>query len=200
MKKLHPTQKKLLEILKANLAEPLTIRELQEILHLSSTSLVHHHIQQLEKKGHLKRNPANSTDYQIINDSEKQITYLNLYGMAQCGPNGRLLDGNPIDRIPISTKILGASGENSFIVEAAGDSMIPKIHAGDLVVAQKTQHADDGTIVVCVNKGKAFIKKIVYQKEEVHLHSLNPAYPPFSADSQSFAIEGIVKSVLTYSF
>ena len=45
MKKLHPTQQKLLEILKVQFEDPLTIREIQSKLDLSSPSVVHHHIQ-----------------------------------------------------------------------------------------------------------------------------------------------------------
>ena len=93
MKRLHPTQKKLLVILKDNLDDPLTIREIQDILNISSTSVVAHHINQLEKKGYLKRNPNNPKDYQVLTDSpEKLITYLNLYGLANCGPKGSILD------------------------------------------------------------------------------------------------------------
>ena len=107
MKKLHVAQQKLIKILKNNITDPLTIRELQEELGVSSTSVVHHHIQQLEKKGYLRRNPSNPRDYQILADSpDKKITYINLYGLAHCGPEGRILDDDPIDRIPIASQIL----------------------------------------------------------------------------------------------
>ncbi|MFA5749743.1 MAG: ArsR family transcriptional regulator, partial [Candidatus Shapirobacteria bacterium] len=97
MKNISPVQQKLLSTLKNNINNPLTVRELQEDLDLSSPSLVQHHIVQLEKLGYLKRNPTNPRDYQIVSDGpEKLITYLNLYGLAQCGPKGSLLDGDPI--------------------------------------------------------------------------------------------------------
>jgi repressor LexA len=77
MKKLHEKQQQLSHILKENIDDPLTIRELQDRLSISSPSVVHHHIQQLEKKGYLKRNPSNPQDYQILSESpEKKITYL----------------------------------------------------------------------------------------------------------------------------
>jgi SOS-response transcriptional repressor LexA len=49
-KTLNSTQKQLLDLLKENPHESHTIREFQEILNLSTTSLVHHHLKQLEKK------------------------------------------------------------------------------------------------------------------------------------------------------
>ena len=157
---LHPAQKKLIDILKDNFAEPLTIRQLQEYLGVSSPSVVQHHIFQLEKKGFLRRNPSNPRDYQILADSpEKRVVFINLYGMAQCGPSGSMLDGNPIDRIPVATKLLGFPASQAFLVKAKGTSMIPKINPGDLVIAKKSSDAPDDSIVVCCNNGEVLIKK-----------------------------------------
>jgi len=199
MKNISPVQQKLLSTLKNNINNPLTVRELQEDLDLSSPSLVQHHIVQLEKLGYLKRNPTNPRDYQIVSDGpEKLITYLNLYGLAQCGPKGSLLDGDPIDRIPISSKLLSFRADQAFMVKAKGDSMIPKINNGDLVIAQKKSEANNGDIVVCVNDSVAIIKKIKKDKNGTILISLNDKYEPFIA-SKDFRVEGIVKGVLSYS-
>jgi repressor LexA len=200
MKKLHTTQEKLLKLLKNNIEEPLTIRQLQAELGVSSTSIIHHHLRQLEKKGYLRRNPYNTQDYQILTDSpDKKIAFLNLYGMAQCGPSGSILDGNPIDRIPISTKILGFSSSDAFLVKARGDSMEPKIKNGDLVIVKKSAAADNGNIIVCVNNSEVLIKKIQKNGDKNILTSLNQTYEPFLADENNFKIEGIVKSVLSYT-
>ena len=198
MKKLHSLQKKLLKILKDNIDDPLTVRELQDALKASSPSVVHHHILQLENKGYLRRNPNNPKDYQVLSDSpEKTITYINLYGLAQCGPKGSILDGNPVERIPIASKILGFSSYEAFMVKAKGNSMSPKINDNDLVIAKRSKTADNGDIVVCVNNGEALIKKLKKGKETI-LISLNPVFEPFLA-SRDFRIEGIVKSVLSYN-
>lgn len=194
---LHPIQQKLLDLLVKNIDEPLTIREMQDILDVSSTSVVAHHLTQLEKKGYLKKNPANPRDYQILKDApEKQITYLNLYGLAHCGPNGSILDGNPVERIPISIRLISFPSGEAFMVKAKGDSMEPKINESDLVIARKTDDADSGSIVVCVNDGEALIKKIKKEGRNVILISLNPKYQPFLA-ARNFKIEGEVKSVIT---
>ena len=197
MKKLHKVQEKLLQILKRTVTDPLTIREMQNEMGISSPSVVYHHIQQLEKKGYLRRNPVNPKDYQILADTpDKKITYLNLYGLATCGPKGSILDDDPVDRIPISSKILGFPSSEAFMVKANGDSMIPKINDGDLVIARKTKDAENGSIVICVNDGKALIKKIQKGKEII-LSSLNSSYNSFVA-AKDFRIEGLVRGVYTY--
>jgi len=200
-KNLHPTQKKLLDILVKNTDDPPTIREMQEILDISSPSVVAYHLEQLEKNGYLKRNPYNPRDYQILKDApEKKVAYLNLYGLAHCGPNGSILDGNPIDRVAISTRLLSFSSSEAFMVKAKGDSMAPKINEGDLVIARKNDTPESGSIVVCINDGESLIKKIEIENEKNKkryiLISLNPKYPPFLAKSD-FRIEGEVRGVIT---
>ena len=78
MKALHPKQIKLLEILKTNISDPLTLDELADRLDVSGRSVVFHHLKQLEKKGFLKRNPANPRDYIILKDPERNVIYLNM--------------------------------------------------------------------------------------------------------------------------
>ncbi len=205
MQPLHPVQKKLLEVLKANMDDPLTIRQLMKLASASSPSVIHHHITQLEKKGLLRRNPSNPSDYQVLmGEPEKEIAFLNLYGLAQCGPKGSILDGNPVDRIRISSKFLGFSALDAFAVKAKGTSMLPKIKPGDLVIAKRSNTFNNGDVVICVNNGEALIKKVqIITKDDEHiaynLISVNSQnYPPFLA-GEDFRVEGIVRGVLTYS-
>ena len=196
---LHPNQKKLIDLLKTHKHDPLSVRDLQNLIGASSPSVVQHHIKQLEAKGYLRRNPANPYDYQILaTKPDRDITYLNLYGMAQCGPNGSILDGNPIDQIPISTKILGFSSTDAFMVKAKGDSMKPKINPGDLVIVKKVRKANNGDLVVCVNNEEVLIKKYQNIGRQILLTSLNPEFTPFIA-APDFKIEGIVRGIINYS-
>jgi repressor LexA len=200
MKTLHPSQKKLLDILKKTITDPLTIRELCVRLNVSSPSVVHHHILQLVKKGYLKRNPSNPTDYQVLSDSpDASIVYLNLYGLAQCGPNGSILDGNPVDSIPISSRLLSVPASEAFLVKARGDSMSPRINEKDLVIAKRSDQAPDGAIIVCVNNEKALIKKLCSHGKTRFLTSINQKYAPIPA-LKDFRIEGIVKGVISNNF
>lgn len=195
-KPLHPIQKKLLEILVKNADEPLTIREMQDVVGASSTSVVSHHLTQLENKGYLKKNPSNPRDFTILKQPDKEIAYLNLYGLASCGPNGSVLDGEPLDKIAISTKLLSFPSNKAFMVKAKGNSMLPKINSGDFVIAKQAGEASDGEIVVCVNNGEALIKKFKREKNNILLISLNTEFTPFSA-ADDFRIEGIVKGVVS---
>lgn len=198
MKKLHPTQEKLLKLLSKNIDEPLTVRQLQDELGVSSTSVVAHHIDQLEKKGYLKRNPGNAQDYQVLTDPERPVAYLNLYGLAQCGPNGSILDGNPIERIAIATRLLTFPAVEAFMVRARGDSMEPAINEGDYVIARRTSEERDNQVVVCVNDGEALIKVLRLDDRGLILQSLNSNIRPFLA-ADDFRIEGEVRGIFKSS-
>lgn len=201
---LHSAQLKLLTLLRDNKDEPLSIRQLMDEIEAKSPSVVQHHLVQLERKGYLKRNPNNPRDYQILADSpDKQFTYLNVYGMASCGPRGTIFDGNPIDRISISTRLLSFASCDAFIVKARGTSMKPRIYPGDLVVAKKAQDIENNKVAVCVNNGEVLIKKIqkiIKKSGEItyNLISINPEQPAFPA-SEDFRIAGEVKLVLKYT-
>lgn len=198
---LHPKQQEILDLLKKNIDEPLTLRGIQKILSISSSSLVHHHLVQLEKRGYLKRNPANPQDYQILSDSpEKNLTFLNLYGLAKCGPDGSILTGNPLEKIPVSTRILNIPSQNAFLVKASGDSMKPRIRDGDLVLVERTNNTcNSGDIIVCVNNEIALIKKYTEENGQRFLISLNPDYQPI-IPTDDFRVEGKVKGLISYFY
>ena len=183
MKALHAKQAQLLEILKANISDPLTMEELAERLNVSSKSVVFHHITQLEKKGYLKRNPANPRDYIVLKDPERNVIYLNMYGMAKCGPEGTILDGTPTRVVPVDPSMIYFPACRGFMVEAKGDSM-------------QTMIAPHDCIVVCVNNGEVMVKRFTQDGNNVILQSENPAYNPIVADQTAFHVEGIVRSII----
>ena len=196
--KLHKTQEKLLDLLSDNIDSPLSMRQIGDELDLSSPSLVHHHICQLEKKGFLKRNPNNPADYQILTTAEEPITFLNLYGSAKCGSEGTILSGNPISRIPLSSKLISFSIEQAFLIKAEGDSMTPEIRNEDLVVAKKQQTAENGEIVICSLDGEVRIKKFREITYGVYmLESINQKYDPIIVkEGMTFNIEGVFKGLI----
>ncbi|GAB3005207.1 transcriptional repressor LexA [Cyclobacterium sediminis] len=196
--KLHKTQEKILSMLTSNLEGALTIRRLKEVLELSSTSLVHHHIAQLEKKGYLKRNPNNRADFQVLFNPEAPVTFINLYGLAKCGPNGILLSGDPIDRIPLPSSLIKFPIEDAFLVKAIGDSMEPEIKSNDLIIAKKQRVFNNGDIVICTYNEQTIIKKIrCLESERIMLESLNSEYDPIILNNEEdINVQGVFKGLI----
>jgi repressor LexA len=199
MKKLHLTQEKLLKLLKDNIDNPLTIRELGFEIGEDSPGVVYHHLMQLEKKGYLKRNPNNSKDYILMDSPDKKIVYLNKYGTAKCGPGGLILDGSIVDRVPMPSSLLKFPAAEAFIVEAKGDSMEPKIKNGDIIIAHQQNTAEHLDLVVCTYKEEVLIKQFLVANGVLLLSSLNNIkYPPMRVTKQDLKIAGVVKNILHY--
>lgn len=197
MKKLHPTQKQLLDLLSKLSGEGYTIRELQESLSLSTPSLVFFHLQQLEKKGYIERNPMNPADYRVRQPPEESGLFLvNLYGLARCGPSGTILSGDVEERIELPPQFAGINLRSPFMVRAHGDSMEPRILDGDLVLFEARTEVPDGSVIACSDNGRAYIKRMVRAGKKILLYSLNPKYEPFPADPETFRIEGLAQAVL----
>ncbi|WP_428048815.1 LexA family protein [Candidatus Avelusimicrobium caledoniensis] len=200
MKALHPKQEKLLEILKSHIADPLTMEELAEQLNVSAKSVVFHHIKQLEKKGFLKRNPANPRDYMILKDPEKNVIYLKMYGMAKCGPAGTILDGTPTRIVPVDPSMIYFPACKGFMVEAKGDSMESLISPKDWLIVEQSHQPKNKDVVVCVNNGEVLVKRFTKDGANIILQSENPHYTPIVADKTSFHVEGIVRSIIKRNF
>ena len=199
MKALHPKQTELLEILKSNISDPLTMEKLADRLNVSGKSVVFHHIKQLEKKGFLKRNPANPRDYMILKDPERNVVYLKMYGMAKCGPAGTILDGTPTRVVPVDPSMVYFPVGKGFMVEAKGDSMEHLISPKDWLIVETNHLPKNKDVVVCVNNGEVLVKRFNNDGKNVILQSENPAYAPIVADPATFHVEGIVRSIIKRS-
>jgi repressor LexA len=199
MNDLHPRQIKLLQLLKDNIDNPLMMSELSEEAEIYSPGVLYHHLRQLEKKGYLKRNPDNPKDYNILDSPEKSVVYINKYGLAHCGPDGSLLSGNVIDRVPIASSLLRFQASLAFIVEAKGDSMEPKIVNGDIIIAKRQNICESGDLIVCVYNERVLIKQFLLVSKRIVLNSLNSKYKLIEVfNYNDLRIEGVVKNILHY--
>ncbi|MGB2579607.1 repressor LexA [Elusimicrobium simillimum] len=197
--KLHKNQQSILKLLEKHIAEPLSMEELANELEISSKSVIHHHITQLEKKGYIIRNATNPHYYQIKNPEEK-VLYLPMYGMAKCGPSGTILDGTPTRIVPVDPAMVQFPIKRGFMVEAKGTSMEDLIHAKDWLIVEQTNTPRPNDIVVCVNNEETMVKRFVKDGGSILLVSDNRKFIPIIADPDTFKVEGIVRSVIKKSF
>lgn len=64
-----------------------------------------------------------------------------------------------------------------FALRVKGDSMLPRIIEGDVVIVKQQDYADNGdTVVVYVNGYEATLKKIKFSDAGIYLIPNNPAY------------------------
>ena len=81
-----------------------------------------------------------------------------------------------------------------------GDSMYPKIEDEDIVVVRKQSSVDSGQIaVVLIDNEDGLVKKVIYDKDTIELHSINPEYQTkiFNGkDVLRVSIVGLVRQII----
>ena len=88
-------------------------------------------------------------------------------------------------------------GATLFALRVRGDSMKgAAILAGDLVICEPRQYAENSEIVVAlINQEEATIKRFFLRKNHIELHPENPAYRPKSYNFSEVLVQGKVIGV-----
>ena len=65
-----------------------------------------------------------------------------------------------------------------FALKVTGNSMLPLLSDGDLVIVHDQDDVESGqTAVVLINGEEATVKKVIKTNEGIELHAMNPYYP-----------------------
>ncbi len=67
--------------------------------------------------------------------------------------------------------------ESTFFVRASGDSMLPEIKTGDILIVDRSYKALDQSLIAVFYNGNPLCKKLYQRGEECRLQSLNKDYP-----------------------
>ncbi|MBF82191.1 MAG: LexA repressor [Actinobacteria bacterium] len=138
---------------------PPTVREIGQAVGLNSPSTVHNHLNTLQDKGYLRRDPTKNRAIEVHWDAgsgavidRRPVTHVPLVGDVAAG-SGVLAAQNVEEVMPLPSDLTG-EGE-LFMLRVRGDSMIEAgIFDGDFVVARKQETADSGEIVVAGISGE----------------------------------------------
>lgn len=199
-----------------NRGYPPSIREIGEIVGLTSTSSVAHQLRTLEKMGFIKRDPNRPRALEVFlpevlaarrSISSADDTGFDPTGIGDAMPNaeyvplvGRIAAGAPIlaeERVdevfPLPKSLVGDG--TLFMLEVSGDSMIDAaICHGDYVVIRQENTARNGDIVAAMIDGEATVKTYKKVGNQVWLIPHNDAYEPI--DGNNASILGKVTAVL----
>ncbi|MGN1297712.1 MAG: LexA family protein [Clostridia bacterium] len=87
-----------------------------------------------------------------------------------------LAEENVVDYITLKENIPNI--KEYYALRITGDSMLPLLSEGDLVIVHDQDDVESGqTAVVLINGEEATVKKVVKTNEGIELHSMNPYYP-----------------------
>ena len=179
---------------------PPSVREIGEVVGLSSPSTVHSHLSTLASEGFIRRDPTKPRAIEVIRldgaipISRAAVRDVPLVGSIAAG--SPILAEEDIEEIyPLPTELVGQ--EPVFMLTIRGDSMI---NAGildrDYVVVQKQKTARKGQIVAALIGGEeATVKRFEKTDLGVVLHPENDSYEPI-VYNDGIEILGVVVAVL----
>jgi repressor LexA len=176
---------------------PPSVREIGEAVGLSSSSTVHNHLNQLERRGLIKRDPSKSRTVQLVQDADLDNQRRNAVSVPIVGNVAAgapiLAEQNVEDHLLLSPEL---AQEGYFLLKVRGDSMVNAgILDGDMVLVRPQQEATNGSIVVALVDGDATVKRIERGNGHVRLIAENPAYEPIVSSNVSLvgAVRGVIR-------
>lgn len=186
MQKLSKRQQMIYDFIKSEVevkGYPPSVREIAKAVGLASSSTVHGHLERIENKGYIRRDPTKPRAIEILDQNVSDVEK----DMARYAPViGKVTAGTPITAIenieeytPVPSSI--AQGNDSiFILEVEGESMINAgILNGDRVIVKQQSTANNGEIVVAMtDDDEATVKRFYKEKDHVRLQPENDAMEP----------------------
>ena len=211
---LNNRQQQILDFLRSHSrdhAYPPTVREIGQAVGLSSSSTVQNHLNSLEARGFIRRDPAKSRTVEVVQADGATAAPTNAHSAAgniiALPLVGRVAAGTPVlaeqnveDHITVGTEI--ARDDSSYALTVHGDSMINAgIHDGDIVVVRPRHDAPaNGTIVVAriendlTGESEVTVKRFYRDGSRVRLQPENPSLEP--SYPKQLELEGVVTAVI----
>jgi repressor LexA len=167
-----------------------SMREIADLVGLSSVASVSYQLDNLEEKGYIRRQENLSRNVEVIiapegwDEIETSDNTIPLAASTVVPMVGHIAAGVPIlaeenmtEKYPLPKELVG-SGE-LFMLKINGDSMIDAaICEGDWVVIRKQNYADNGDIVAAEIEGEATLKVFKQRDGKTWLLPRNSAYEP----------------------
>lgn len=163
---------------------PPSVREIGDAIGVTSTSTVHSHLEKLEKRGLIRRDPTKPRAIEIMDDSYRtQPTQsVPLLGKVTAGiPISAIEDVEEYIALPAE---FASSGE-VFALHVSGESMIDAgILDGDIVFVKRQATANNGDIVVAMTEDdEATVKRFFKEKTCIRLQPENKQMEPLRYDT-----------------
>lgn len=165
---------------------PPAVREICKGLDLSSPATVQAHLNELVKKGYIKKTESKFRTIELLVDNEfiernethEDVVSVPLLGKISCGNPIEAIE-NPDEFFTLPASLIPAR-ESIFTLKCQGDSMINVgIYDKDIVIIQKQNVARNGDIVAAMtNEGEVTLKTFYKEIDHIRLQPENDTMSP----------------------
>ncbi len=188
MKKITPKQQEILNYLKDYIRDkgfPPSVREIGYAVSLKSTSSVFSHLEALEKKGAIYRDPSKPRCIEILDDSfnaaRKNVINVPIIGTVTAGLPILAVE-NHDGYFPIPNDYV-TDYDSCFMLRVKGESMINAgIYDGDLILVRQQNTADNGDYVVALIGDTVTVKTFYKEDGHFRLQPENDIFTPIIVD------------------
>jgi len=183
LESLSSRQKEIFEFIKEEVSKrgyPPSVREIGKAVGLSSSSTVHAHLSQLEKKGYIRKDPTKPRAIEVLEGQEflysRDISPVPMVGNVTAG-QPILAEENITDYFPLPKDLV--QEDTAFMLSIEGDSMINAgILDGDYVIVKQQSTASNGDIVVALLENEATVKRFYQEGDYIRLQPENDYFEP----------------------
>lgn len=194
MQKLSKRQQMIYDFIRSEVemkGYPPSVREIAKAVGLASSSTVHGHLERIENKGYIRRDPTKPRAIEILELSDMEqanrdtARYVPVIGKVTAGvPITAIENIEEYTPVPSSSTNLN---DNVFVLIVEGESMINAgIHDGDRVIVKQQNTADNGEIVVAMTEDdEATVKRFYKEKDHFRLQPENDMLEPLRIDQVS---------------
>jgi repressor LexA len=180
---------------------PPSVREIGEVVGLSSSSTVHAHLKTLETLGYLRRDPSKPRAIEVFFEpttgasvERRPVRHVPLIGEVAAG-TGVLSEERVEEVLPLPEDFTGDG--NLFMLRVRGDSMIEAgILTGDYVVVRQQDVRNGDTVVAGIPGDEATVKEYKRSGSKITLTPRNQRLEPMVFDASEVTIFGKVVTVL----
>jgi len=177
-----------------------TVRDILKGCNISSTAVVQHHLNILEREGHIHRDPEVFRSIQLVD--RKLTVRVPLLGYIAAGepipvPGSDTWQKEAAEALELTEELIPC--KDVYALKVKGLSMIDSlIDDGDIVLMEATETADDGDMVAVWLKDKqeVTLKRLFREKETVRLQPSNATMQPIFVDPQNVEVQGKVVGVI----
>jgi repressor LexA len=175
-------QKRVYDFIKEFIQEhdmPPSFTEIKEYFGFGSLNAVNDHIENLVRKGFLRKGLSNQKRSIALTEERKSAISLPLLGLVRAGQPIDVCE--TLDYVDVPEDMV-AKGEN-VALRVIGNSMIESgICDGDTIIVRRQTTAENGQIVVALIDNQATIKEIQYNKGKIELL-------PHNSDMESILVK-----------
>ncbi|MEJ7901757.1 MAG: transcriptional repressor LexA [Thermomicrobiales bacterium] len=208
MKSLSQRQQDILDFIGAFLDSndyPPTIRDIQQELRISSTSVVDYNLKVLEERDHIRRNRNISRGIEVVGrgPSRSNVVSIPVIGQIAAGlpiPVPGQLEGSDVaDMIELSHEFAPRGSADLFALRVRGHSMVDAlINDGDIVILKQQETCENGeTVAVWLEEEKeTTLKKFYSEGERVRLQPANVTMDPIYTRADNVRIQGRLVTVV----